>query len=88
MPERVARANFVEKLVNSNSEWIGLAQEHGRVKVLDYGAGTGFFSQVGFVAVNGKEVRSDSSDDVLGIRSPCHPNSRNRQLARHGKSIQ
>lgn len=84
MPDKVARAKFVDKLVSDNLDWIGLKPSNGSVKVLDYGAGTGFFSQVGFFAVNRNGMHTYLSDIAIGIRSPCHPNPRNRQLARHG----
>lgn len=53
MPDKVARAKFVEKLVSDNFDWFGLKSSNGTVKALDYGAGTGFSSQVGSFAVDG-----------------------------------
>ena len=77
MPDEVARGDFVEKLVSNNLDWIGLEQRNGRVKVLDYGASTGFFSQVGFFVVNMKVMHPRSSDIVIGVCSLCRPSSRN-----------
>lgn len=45
MPDRIARGKFLEKLVGENLDWIGVDRNNGNVKVLDYGAGTGFLSQ-------------------------------------------
>ena len=88
MADKVARGSCVEKLVSENLDWIGLEQENGRVKVLDYGAGTKLFSQVGFFVFNVKVMHPHSSDTIIGVSSLSHPSPRNRQLARHGPAVQ
>ena len=55
MPDNVARGRFLVKLVRENLDWIGVDPNIGNVKVLDYGAGTGFLTQVGSLSVDVKE---------------------------------
>lgn len=58
MPEKVAHGEFLKKLVSDNLDWIGLDRNNGSVKVLDYGDGTGFLSQVNRFSVCGRESTS------------------------------
>lgn len=47
----MARAAFLKNLVRENLDWIGLTRDNRSAKVLDYGAGTGLLSRVGFCSV-------------------------------------
>ena len=86
MPDKVARGNFVEKLVSDNLDGIGLKRNNGNVKVLDYGAGTGFFSQVSTFMVDVKQSVSVHRNHRRSLPMPAK--FRNRQLARHVVTVQ
>lgn len=46
-PNNVTRGLFLRYLIGNNLDWIGLDRNNRDIKVLDYGAGTGFLSHVG-----------------------------------------
>lgn len=88
MPDNVARGRFLVKLVRDNLDWIGVDPNKGSIKVLDYGAGTGFLTQVGFFLVDVKEKHPQSSDNALGVHSLREPSPRDRRLAWYGWKTQ
>ncbi|CAD6591752.1 MAG: hypothetical protein ASARMPREDX12_005402 [Alectoria sarmentosa] len=64
MPDHLARGKFLERLVSENLDWMGLDQNNGSVKVLDYGAGTGFLSQA-FAPYVSKILAIDNSGGMV-----------------------